>query len=97
MIKRIVKMSFKPEKVKEFKEVFKNNWQSIKGFEGCRHVELLEERRATGIFFTFSLWESERHLEVYRNSELFKKVWGATKILFNDKPQAWSATEVKFE
>lgn len=94
MIKRIVKMSFKPENIEDFKHIFKTNWQKIKGFEGCSHVELLQDEHAPNIFFTYSLWESETHLNNYRHSELFEKVWGATKILFNDKPQAWTVKEV---
>jgi len=34
MIKRIVKMSFVPEKIEDFKSIFENNWQYIKGFKG---------------------------------------------------------------
>ena len=96
MIKRIVKMSFMPEKVEEFKNIFLTNWQRIKGFEGCSHVELLQDENNPSLFFTYSLWQSEEHLNSYRNSELFSKVWGATKILFNDKPQAWSVKEISF-
>jgi len=94
MIKRIVKMGFKPENVDVFKEIFKTNWQKIKGFEGCLHVELLQDQNDPSVFFTYSHWESEVHLNVYRNSELFAKVWGNTKILFNHKPQAWSLKEI---
>ena len=97
MIKRIVKMSFVPEKVEDFKMIFKNNWKYIKGFEGCSHVELLQDKLHSNIFFTFSLWQSEEHLNAYRDSELFANVWGATKILFNDKPQAWSLIEQTFD
>jgi len=96
MIKRIVKMSFAPEKVNDFKEVFKTNWTFIKGFEGCEHVELLQDENSPNIFFTYSLWQSEAHLNAYRDSELFGKVWGKTKVLFNDKPQAWTVKELKF-
>jgi quinol monooxygenase YgiN len=97
MIKRIVKMSFMPEKVDDFKAIFKNNWQYIKGFKGCHHVELLQDKKNTNVFFTYSMWESEEHLNAYRDSELFSKVWGATKLLFNDKPQAWSVNQLDFD
>jgi len=90
-------MSFDPGKIEDFKTIFKNNWQYIKSFEGCGHVELLQDRLHSNIFFTFSLWQSEEHLNLYRDSELFAKVWGATKLLFNDKPQAWSLTELAFD
>ncbi len=96
MIKRIVKMSFAPEKVNDFLAVYKANWNLIRGFEGCNHVELLQGENEPNIFFTYSLWESETHLNTYRDSELFNSVWSRTKVLFNDKPQAWTVKEVKF-
>jgi quinol monooxygenase YgiN len=94
MIKRIVKMSFAPEKVEEFKMIFQENWGLIKSFKGCAHVELLQDTGTSNIFFTYSLWETAEDLDAYRNSELFKKVWGATKLLFNERPQAWSLSQV---
>lgn len=96
MIKRIVKMSFRPEEVPAFQLIFKTNWRSIRGFEGCRHVELLQDENDASIFFTYSIWESQAHLDAYRDSELFGKVWGATRLLFRDKPQAWSLKELDF-
>ena len=96
MIKRIVKMSFMPDKVEDFKNIFRANWKFIKGFEGCDHVELLQDKMNPSIFFTFSLWQSEEHLNAYRSSELFNRVWTDTKALFNDKPQAWSVKELTF-
>ena len=97
MIKRIVKMTFVPEKVEEFKKIFASNWKLIKGFEGCSHVELLQDQNDPSVFFTYSLWESEEHVNHYRNSELFRKVWSATRALFRDKAQAWSVAEIGFD
>lgn len=96
MIKRIVRMSFEPSKVEDFKQIFNQNWKSIKGFEGCSHVELLQDINQPTIFFTYSEWLSEEHLNKYRNSELFDRVWTSTKKLFNDKPQAWSVQPITF-
>jgi len=96
MIKRIVKMTFKSENIDVFKSVFENNWTYIKNFEGCSHVELLQDANTPNVFFTYSLWQSEYHLNNYRNSELFARVWGATKVLFNDKPEAWTVNELNF-
>lgn len=94
MIKRIVKMSFQPDKVDEFKSIFKTNWQRIAGFEGCSHVELLQDEKSGNTFFTYSIWENEDALNNYRNSELFNSVWSKTKVLFNEKPQAWSLQQI---
>jgi heme-degrading monooxygenase HmoA len=42
------------------------------------------------VFFTFSIWENEEALENYRQSELFRSTWSKTKVLFSDKPNAWT-------
>jgi autoinducer 2-degrading protein len=96
MIKRIVKMSFELEKVEKFKSIYELNWHKIKGFEGCLHVELLQDRSSPSIFFTYSNWESENHLNNYRDSIVFKTVWASTKVLFNDKPEAWTLNVLEF-
>ena len=90
MIIRIVKMTFKPEKVNEFLEVFNASKQHIRNVEGCTHLELLNDINSQNILFTYSHWNSENDLNNYRNSELFEKVWGKTKILFAAKAEAWT-------
>jgi len=94
MIKRFVKMSFKPEYIEDFKSVFDCNKAFIAASKGCRHVELLQDTNNPNIFFTFSIWENAIDLEAYRQSELFENVWEKTKVLFNDKPEAWSVKEL---
>jgi heme oxygenase (mycobilin-producing) len=97
MIKRIVKMTFRPENTGAFKAIYQANWELIRSFPGCAHVELLQGRKDPLVFFTYSVWESEERLNAYRESELFGRVWSATKALFSDKPQAWTVDEVNFE
>lgn len=92
MIIRIVKMSFEPARVNDFLEVFQASKQFIRCFEGCMHLELLNDVSQPNVFFTYSYWESETDLEKYRNSGLFAGVWAKTKVLFNAKPEAWSVT-----
>lgn len=93
MIKRIVKMTFHPDKVNDFIIIFKTNHTKIASFEGCKHVELLQQ---DNLFFTFSIWESEGHLDAYRQSALFANVWGQTKVLFSEKPEAWTTQQLSF-
>lgn len=97
MIKRLVKMSFNAQDIEEFKLIFKNSRHAISGFDGCSHVELLQDELHPTTFFTYSIWESEDHLNAYRNSELFSRVWASTKKLFNDKPQAWTVRLMEFD
>jgi heme-degrading monooxygenase HmoA len=90
MFVRIVKMSFHTKHVSKFLAVFEDKKQLIRGSNGCKLLELYQDKTNPEIFFTYSYWESEQDLENYRNSELFKNVWAKTKALFNDNPAAWS-------
>lgn len=94
MITRIVKMTFEPSKVDEFLEVFNNAKALIRGFKGNTYLELIQDIHQPNILFTYSKWEQEEDLENYRKSELFATTWAKTKVLFADKPQAWSVNSV---
>lgn len=93
MIIRIVKMTFHPEKIKEFEHIFNESKHLIRNMKGCSHLELLNDVNESNIYFTYSYWESENDLNNYRNSEIFVKVWAQTKILFIAKPEAWSVEQ----
>lgn len=90
MIRRIVKMTFKEGNEDKFLEIFKNSGHLIRAFDGCHGVDLLRATQSPNIFFTYSHWESEDHLNTYRHSELFQTTWASTKALFADKAEAWS-------
>lgn len=94
MITRIVKMTFREDATDSFLEVFNESKQLIRGFEGCNHLELLREKPEGNIFFTYSKWDDEGCLDKYRHSQLFADTWARTKILFADKPQAWTVDEL---
>ncbi len=93
MIIRIVKMTFKPEMVSDFLMLFEANKNLISSFEGCSFLELLSDKNNSNTYFTYSKWDDEKYLEAYRNSALFEKVWGKTKVLFAEQPEAWSLTQ----
>ena len=92
MFTRIVKMEFKEEEISSFLANFETVKTSIRNFPGCLHLKLLRDKKGGAVYFTYSKWEGEIKLEAYRNSSFFKTVWGKTKELFLDKPQAWSVT-----
>ncbi|MFN4973025.1 MAG: putative quinol monooxygenase [Bacteroidota bacterium] len=90
MINRIVRMSFEPDKVNEFVDLFNASKHKIAAFPGCTSLKLLRDANEEQVFFTYSTWESQEHLDAYRKSDLFKQVWSRTRALFNSKPMAWS-------
>lgn len=94
MIIRIVKMTFKPESVKDFQALFEKYKSEIADQPGCSKLSLLRDITNTNIFMTYSWWDSQEDLNNYRHSSTFGVVWPATKTLFSEKPEAWSAEEV---
>jgi quinol monooxygenase YgiN len=94
MIKRLVKMTFKADKIELFKNAFEERRQLIGGFEGCSGLVLIQDVSDARIFFTISTWHGEASLERYRTSELFQSTWALVKPWFEAKAEAWSTREV---
>ena len=95
MFVRIVKLSFHPEKVNTFLNLFETHKKTIRNSPGCRLLELYRDKTNPNVFFTYSYWEKEQDLENYRKSDFFKGVWSTFKPLFNDKPFAWSVDKIE--
>jgi heme-degrading monooxygenase HmoA len=90
MIKRLVKLTFQTDKTDEFIHIFETSKDKIRAMSGCQHVELLRDATTPNVFFTLSLWDTEGSLDAYRHSDLFRTTWAKTKVLFSDKPAAWT-------
>ena len=91
MLIRTVRMTFQPEEVENFLEVFESSKEKIRNFPGCQHLELHRDYHEPHIFSTYSYWENDEALNNYRYSDLFKAVWAQTKPKFSAKPIAFSA------
>ncbi len=87
-------MTFKTDKIDDFLVIFNASKEKIRNADGCSFLELYRDRTNSSIFFTYSYWNELQDLENYRCSELFKDVWAKTKVLFDDKPEAWSVDKV---
>jgi len=91
---RIVKMEFEKEHTTTFLNYFESIKEKVRAQEGCSHLELLQDKHNENVFFTYSIWEDEKYLNKYRDSEFFKEVWAFTKKHFNAKPLAWSVEQL---
>lgn len=90
MIIRIVRMHFSEAGVEEFLEIFDHNKEAIRNFQGCTHLQLLKDVDDPLCYTTLSHWDKQESLDLYRQSELFGKVWGRVKTLFSERSQAFS-------
>lgn len=97
MITRFVKLTFKEDKVKDFIDIWNESREYIAGFEGCNFVEMHQAKDPSNVCFTHSIWDSEAALNEYRHSDLFNRTWAKTKVLFDDKPEAWSLESYGYE
>jgi quinol monooxygenase YgiN len=82
MIVRIVHLTIDPACLDDFLTMFDATSDKIRSNEGCEHLELLQHKRYSNMFTTYSHWASEDCLNAYRESELFKQVWSKTKTWF---------------
>ena len=94
MITRIVRMKVAPENVTTFQNYFKESFTKIRNFSGCCDLSLHTDINEKGVVITFSRWESEAHLNDYRDSDVFKSTWEKVKPLFITKPVAFSMEEL---
>lgn len=90
MITRLVKLTIAEEKIADFKKIFESNQKHILASEGCEMADVFQDIHNASIFFTHSKWKSEKDLNNYRESELFKGIWAETKKTFSSRPEAWS-------
>ena len=90
MLTRIVRMTFRPDEMAAFDAIFKASKDQIQAFPGCQHVDLLYDLDVPNVRVTYSLWDSPEALEAYRNSDFFRTTWIKTKVLFSEKPMAFS-------
>lgn len=94
MLVRIVKLTFKEDKITDFLNNFNEIKYQIRNFEGNEFLELYQDKQDVCVFFTYSYWKDELALEKYRKSALFNEVWTYTKTLFAEKPEAWSVNKL---
>lgn len=95
MLVRIVRMTFQADKLVDFHAIFDNSKQLIRSFPGNCHLELLRDPDHSNVRMTYSLWSSAEALEAYRQSELFRTTWAATKALFAERAVAFSGEKLE--
>lgn len=95
MLVRIVRMTFQEGKLADFQAIFDRSKHHIRAFAGNHHLELLRDPEHPNVRMTYSLWASAEALEAYRQSELFRTTWAATKALFSERAVAFSAEKLE--
>ncbi|GAB2518136.1 putative quinol monooxygenase [Spirosoma aerophilum] len=95
MLVRIVRMTFQDGKLDDFHAIFDRSKHHIRAFPGNHHLALLRDPDQPNVRITYSLWESADALEAYRQSELFRTTWAATKVLFSERAMAFSGEKLE--
>ena len=95
MLVRIVRMTFQEDKLADFHAIFDQSKHLIRAFPGNNYLQLLRDPDQPNVRITYSLWDSADALNDYRQSDLFRTTWAATKLLFAGKPIAFSGEEIE--
>lgn len=95
MLVRIVRLTFEPDAVEQFLDLFDDTAPKIRDFAGCRHLELWRDRDAPHVCTTYSHWKSKEALDQYRNSRLFQETWSTVTSWFADRPEAHSYSVIR--
>ncbi len=82
MLIRIVRLTLQPDTVHSFYRVFAVTAPKIRQTQGCRKLELWVDAEFSNVITTYSEWDSESHLNVYRESTLFRDTWASVKPMF---------------
>lgn len=90
MITRIVKLEFEKNRIDDFLTFFETIKHRVNEFPGCFGMKLYQDVERPWIVMTYSHWESQEALDIYRNSTTFGDVWPTIKPWFDAKPEAWS-------
>ena len=90
MLLRTVRMTFRPDRLADFLDLFRHARPRIAAAPGCRHLELWQDTRFPNVLTTFSRWDSPDALDAYRRSDLFNETWARTTPLFAAAPVAHS-------
>ncbi len=91
---RIVRLTLHPEQVAPFRKMFDEVKDAIRASTGCLHLELLVDAVYPNILTTYSLWEDEAALNMYRDSDLFVQTWQKTRQMFAAPPLAFSSFKI---
>jgi quinol monooxygenase YgiN len=94
MILRVVKMVVDQNKIDVFNHFMSNvKMEKIK-LEGCVHYDHFGDKQYQNVFYSYTIWESERYLNKYRKSELFREVSSTLRSLCLTEPTAWTVENV---
>lgn len=92
---RIVRMHFRQESLTDFLQLFDEVKQHIRNFPGCEELKLMQDAGNPCVVYTYSRWNSEADLNRYRDSDFFAHTWRRTKVLFEEKAQAFSLIQLQ--
>lgn len=87
-------MTLRSECIEDFLNIFEKYKTQIRNAKGCSHLALLRDQDERYVFFTYSKWDNEKHLDDYRYSDTFATVWPLVKVMFGAPAEAWTVDEV---
>lgn len=94
MYMRIVSVIIKPEKLDEFKQLYRDEIiPALRAVKGCRYAYLSESIKEANEVFSVTIWDSKNDAENYESSGLFDELKEKVKHTFSELYQWKMALE----
>lgn len=69
----------------------KNEFTNI---EGCKQLEVLQDKYNNDIYFIYTIWKNDRFLNKFRKSKFNKEFWNKVNEMSISAPQVWSVENI---
>lgn len=83
-------MHIKTKDIVKFRDTFTNYQSQIKDFKGCMQHDIFCDKEKEEIYYSYTIWDSEKNLNKYRKSTLLKEINTNIIQYCSKDPQAWT-------
>ncbi len=87
---RVVLLKFHSDQVKDALDKLNSIAPKVRAQRGCKFLEISQGFHDKSEIITYSYWESQNDLNVYRQSDFFRAFWKDIRVNFQEPARAWS-------
>ncbi len=94
MIKHISKIIIREESIDIFKGLVEKFIPKIQAEDTCLHAEVIQDTKNVALFFSYTVWKSQKDSNVFLKSEIFKDIRANLENHLAEQPETWSTKVV---
>lgn len=83
-------MKIKEHCLADFQQLMLTLNNEIRCVDGCKHLEVLNDKADNLTIFSMAIWESEKAIDKYKKTDLYKTVWKQLNEYIAGEPHIWT-------